>query len=746
MAINPETQYPGKIAPSTPDYPYGAARNVTLPGTGTPWEAALVNDLFGWQQAILSEVGVVPSGSPEKVGASQYLGALKAIAATSSVPVFENVPSMLAGNTLSTGVVPLKEGLLLFAAGYNTLGDKGGTHWRVVTDPANGIDILQTGTTGIRVKYVPGPVTRAAELGAFPNPVATGAEDVSPILLRAAELAGGESVEMLPGGFNTGTADFKGLNFHSFGNARSYQTTSLRATDLSQSENDSPLGHSIIDMHYSVLRGTGARAGEAQSGGNAGSSDLPFDVSAPANVGDNKIQLVSAAPLVTGQLIAYGGEDGEFYTAKITAIVSNELTVAEPVEAPISTGQNVFAYYRNDYHPSDTGYKAIADHALRESRIKRTVVARADLSIRGTGTLTPITVNDQSNPGSYRPATPEAEVPSVDIVSPGTSASVNGAQAQFSPPSAGSYEVHVVINTEGEDVVINWIGDGGFSRAITVNNDSPTLYRAPAFVYGGGSLTVTLGTTTDGGTFKAKTSVHLVCVENREFNLNRGTHVAMGDSWFAEGPLIDRLQERLPNAVIFNKGVGGEKAADINSRFQSDAVPLEPDFVWFISGTNDWFGFVDPTLFAYQLGQFKANCNAIGATCLMFTSSVAPDADLANQWSWSRAYLEYGYYEDEDLPSVQEAVTSVINVPAGVPVQLGRYVTGTNPLEIVEHFLNSSCDVIEASSLVGADATTVLPSGFVGDAGVTIAPVTAKFIRLESASAGYVIIKEGPKL
>lgn len=78
MAINPETQYPGKIAPSTPDYPYGAARNITVPGdgTGTPWEAALVNDLFGFQQALLSEVGDAPSGNPEKVGASQYLSAI----------------------------------------------------------------------------------------------------------------------------------------------------------------------------------------------------------------------------------------------------------------------------------------------------------------------------------------------------------------------------------------------------------------------------------------------------------------------------------------------------------------------------------------------------------------------------------------------------------------------------------------------------------------------------------------------
>lgn len=81
MAIIPETQYPGKIAPSTTEYPYGAARNITVPGdgTGTPWDAGIVNDLWGWQQAMLVEAGIVPSGTPEEATASQYTDALKAI-------------------------------------------------------------------------------------------------------------------------------------------------------------------------------------------------------------------------------------------------------------------------------------------------------------------------------------------------------------------------------------------------------------------------------------------------------------------------------------------------------------------------------------------------------------------------------------------------------------------------------------------------------------------------------------------
>jgi hypothetical protein len=87
MAINLELQYPGKINPSNPDYPYGSARNVTTPGdgTGTPWEAAIVNDILGLQQALLQSSGVVPSGTPETALASQFFEALKRLFNTTSV-------------------------------------------------------------------------------------------------------------------------------------------------------------------------------------------------------------------------------------------------------------------------------------------------------------------------------------------------------------------------------------------------------------------------------------------------------------------------------------------------------------------------------------------------------------------------------------------------------------------------------------------------------------------------------------
>ncbi len=81
MALLPADQFPGKIKAPSPAYPYGEAQNVSTPGdgTGTPFVAALVNDLFGFQQALLQEAEITPNNTPDTATASQYLEALKAI-------------------------------------------------------------------------------------------------------------------------------------------------------------------------------------------------------------------------------------------------------------------------------------------------------------------------------------------------------------------------------------------------------------------------------------------------------------------------------------------------------------------------------------------------------------------------------------------------------------------------------------------------------------------------------------------
>jgi len=80
MAIRPQVEYAGQTTTGDSGYPHGKAKNVgvTGDGTGTPLEEQWVNDLFGFEQALLERTGITPSGNPDKVGASQYLDALAA--------------------------------------------------------------------------------------------------------------------------------------------------------------------------------------------------------------------------------------------------------------------------------------------------------------------------------------------------------------------------------------------------------------------------------------------------------------------------------------------------------------------------------------------------------------------------------------------------------------------------------------------------------------------------------------------
>ena len=78
MAIVPSTDYSGQIETGDAGYPHGKAKNVGVSGdgSGTPLERNWVNDIWGFFQSLLDRAGITPSGSPDEVGASDYIDAL----------------------------------------------------------------------------------------------------------------------------------------------------------------------------------------------------------------------------------------------------------------------------------------------------------------------------------------------------------------------------------------------------------------------------------------------------------------------------------------------------------------------------------------------------------------------------------------------------------------------------------------------------------------------------------------------
>lgn len=172
MAINPETQYPGKINPSNAEYPYGSARNITVPGdgTGTPWEAALVNDIFGFQQSLLSAAGIVPSGNPDTVQDSEYQAAVDALYSRT----FDTETELAAASS--------EVGVVVRTRGKSTAGDGQGNDFLVVSPQAPGPNDVTLADGNIAVWLL-----RPATQSSFDNTgTGTAAADVQGALAETA--------------------------------------------------------------------------------------------------------------------------------------------------------------------------------------------------------------------------------------------------------------------------------------------------------------------------------------------------------------------------------------------------------------------------------------------------------------------------------------------------------------------------------------------------------------------------------
>lgn len=86
MATNPSTlsENSGRITAPDANYPYGSAKNDSTgtTGDGTPIRAPLMNDTYGFYQALLTRAGIVPSGNAETALVSQLADAVAALGNT----------------------------------------------------------------------------------------------------------------------------------------------------------------------------------------------------------------------------------------------------------------------------------------------------------------------------------------------------------------------------------------------------------------------------------------------------------------------------------------------------------------------------------------------------------------------------------------------------------------------------------------------------------------------------------------
>jgi hypothetical protein len=129
MALIPGARYSGQTD-AAGAYPLGKARNASAfgDGTGTPLEKDWLNDLWGFQQALLAAAEIVASGDPDEVGASQYLDALRAVASASSLSRNMRGAMQLRQVNLNGTTPPSGDEVAVASANGRTLIAKAGTN------------------------------------------------------------------------------------------------------------------------------------------------------------------------------------------------------------------------------------------------------------------------------------------------------------------------------------------------------------------------------------------------------------------------------------------------------------------------------------------------------------------------------------------------------------------------------------------------------------------------------------------
>ncbi len=110
--------------------------------------------------------------------------------------------------------------------------------------------------------------------------------------------------------------------------------------------------------------------------------------------------------------------------------------------------------------------------------------------------------------------------------------------------------------------------------------------------------------------------------------IKRKKHVFIGDSWFNDGTLIDRLSTQVEFQSVHNKAVHGRTSAVTLSEFDNDfsnESTHNPDFVWVSLGTNDYWQEPTPVSkekFIHNIEKIINKINALGAKAIVIDSSV----------------------------------------------------------------------------------------------------------------------------
>jgi len=630
MAINPESQYPGKVAPANADYPYGSARNVTNPGDGTgyPWEAAGVKDWQGFFQSLLVAANIVPSGTPDKVGASQYLDALRVI--LKGVKPVENITTLL-------GSLPNDGDSFIFRSFFSNLKDNKAGVWTydqtILKTQHNGVDTISltvpwNGSKGQAYQDFKDGVGET-------DPSGTGCirrrysadkrinSDLSPVFVEQF-LTGFHGRGML-----TAETDNQ-VTEQAITTATPAGGSSISVADNSQFE----IGGTVTIQHnngrywsYFVLsKGTGT------IGITPG---LLYDAGSESRI--ERTWYNAAHP-------------GKFYMRQL----GQRIALSRGYELSTPNSRILFSQYDSNPNVGRDVITAVAGGVVSyfdELNLGQGVIGKpVEFSIGRTAFI------DVTNPGDGG----ETYLANVNGVTNVVVRFVGMCRSNTAvvvcrvKDEQGRTLTQIPFETgQGQTVPkvytapVKLLGD---SKRIKLEFVADTLPGASAIIIDQTEIYETTGSLSD----------TLIQAGDRAPRV-----VVFGDSWVAgdvgstpeREPFTYELQNQLPWADIINEGVGGNTVTDLLARFDADVAPHEPDYVIVNTGTNDSYSPSSGTFFPNAVDNFVRDMNdlisriqQLGAKPIIIGVPGLKEADGAfSAWELNDRAKTYGRYFYKNL-------------------------------------------------------------------------------------------------
>jgi len=475
-------------------------------------------------------------------------------------------------------------------------------------------------------------------------------------------------------------------------------TTSQLAQNLTLIKSDviqQDLDPFIIDMHYGVLKGVGWV--------NETYTETEFPVTSISLKGTKTINVNGVDTVFkVGQLICYTDKNGAYQSNVITALTTSQITVAEPLQEDLNLNSKVMNFYFNSAHPSEHGFRTIADYSINEL-IKPTgrMVERIEpqsWSVIDTNT----TLSDvRSTTQYYQPFGKfDARQVSILALSSGVKKKIDIFEAgitkiRLNLNSVADGEIKITITDKNSvEIYSKTLNNGVYIKQeeITMSLDVGTYYVNIVSVKSTGTATVYLGAM----------EIYNCDKKYTESNINRGVHLLLGDSWFEFLGLPQRLQERLPLANIINYGVGGNKADQLIRRFTGTATDADIknnptsyggvkdattiphiDYVWIMTGTNDYYAGKTADVYQNEVKELIDLVISRGAKPIVFNASVGIATSDNNVYDLSRQYADFYTNINNGVSLISDSVNDLKNTRnylinfANVEVPVGESYLGS---------------------------------------------------------------------